>query len=55
MQNVNQAEKIMVSFEERHFLQLEGNGNIFIVAWSDLFDLFNLDALDLSLIRCFAL
>jgi hypothetical protein len=55
MQNVNQAEEIMVSFEERHFLQLEGNGNIFIVAWSDLFDLFNLDALDLSLIRCFAL
>jgi hypothetical protein len=55
MQNVNQAEEIMVSFEERHFLQLEGKGNIFIVAWSDLFDLFNLDALDLSLIRCFAL
>ncbi|XP_025816117.1 uncharacterized protein LOC112893154 [Panicum hallii] len=55
MQNVNQAEEIMVSYEERHFLQLEGNSNIFIVAWSDLFDLFNLDALDLSLIRCFAL
>ncbi|PVH64317.1 hypothetical protein PAHAL_2G236100 [Panicum hallii] len=55
MSKVNQAEEIMVSYEERHFLQLEGSRNIFIVAWSDLFDLFNLDALDLSLIRCFAL
>jgi hypothetical protein len=55
MRNVNRHEEIMVSYEERHFLQLEGSRNIFIVAWSDLFDLFNLDALDLSLIRCFAL
>ncbi|RLN42241.1 hypothetical protein C2845_PM01G44080 [Panicum miliaceum] len=27
----------------------------FSVAWSDLYDLFNLDALDISLIRCLAL
>jgi hypothetical protein len=55
MRNVNEAQEIIVSYEERHFLQLEGSGNIFIVAFCDLFDLFNLDALDLSLIRCFAL
>jgi hypothetical protein len=55
MRNVNRAQEIMVSYEERHFLQLEGSRNIFIVAWSNLFDLFNLDALNLSLIRCFAL
>jgi hypothetical protein len=55
MRNVNEAQEIIVSYEERYFLQLEGSGNIFIVAFCDLFDLFNLDALDLSLIWCFAL
>jgi hypothetical protein len=29
--------------------------NIFLISWSDLYDLFNLGALDVSLMRCFTL
>jgi hypothetical protein len=29
--------------------------SVFIISLSDLYDIFNLDALDVSLIRCFAL
>jgi hypothetical protein len=29
--------------------------DVFIISLSDLYDLFNLDALDVSLMRCFAL
>ncbi|PUZ60315.1 hypothetical protein GQ55_4G113900 [Panicum hallii var. hallii] len=53
--NADKLQDIIVAFKERHFLQLEGTEGIFIVAFSDLFDLFNLDALDLSLVRYFAL
>jgi hypothetical protein len=28
---------------------------IFLISWSNLYDLFTLDVLDISLIRCFAL
>jgi hypothetical protein len=55
IQNAGKLQDIIVAFKERHFLQLEGTEGIFTVAFSDLFDLFNLDTLDLSLIRCFAL
>jgi len=53
--NADKVTDIVVAYKERHFLQLEGTEGIFTVAFSDLFDLFNLDALDLSLLRCFAL
>jgi hypothetical protein len=43
---------IIVSFKEEHFLV--GNA-IFVISWSDLYDLFNLNALDISLMRCFTL
>jgi hypothetical protein len=39
-------------FKEKHFLVGEG---IFLISWSDLYDLFTLDALDISLMHCFAL
>jgi hypothetical protein len=29
--------------------------DIFLISWSNLYDLFNLDALDVSLMRCCAL
>jgi hypothetical protein len=50
--NYKKGHNIIVSFMEEHFLV--GN-NIFLISWSDLYDLFNLDALDMSLMRCFAL
>ena len=34
---------------------LHSGPSFFSVAWSDLYDLFNLDALDISLIRCLTL
>jgi hypothetical protein len=43
---------ILVSYEDRHFLVGDG---IFIITFSNLYDLFNLDTLDISLMRCFAL
>jgi hypothetical protein len=53
-QYINNYKKqdIIVSFKEEHFLV--GN-DIFLISWSDLYDLFNLDTLDISLMRCFAL
>ncbi|PUZ69249.1 hypothetical protein GQ55_2G093100 [Panicum hallii var. hallii] len=53
--NADKLQDIIVAYKEQYFLQLEGTEGIFTVAFSDLFDLFNLDALDLSLVRCFAL
>jgi hypothetical protein len=43
---------IIVTFKEEHFLV--GN-DIFLIPWSDLYNLFNLDAMDISLMRCFVL
>jgi len=34
---------------------LHSGSGYFSIVWSDLYDLFNLDALDISLIRCLAL
>jgi hypothetical protein len=50
--NYQKGQDIIVSYKESQFLV--GNG-IFLMSWSDLYDLFNLDVLDFSLIRCFAL
>jgi hypothetical protein len=50
--NYKKGQGIIASFKEDHFLV--GN-NIFLISWSDLYDIFNLDTLDISLMRCFAL
>jgi hypothetical protein len=43
---------ILVSYKDRHFLVGDG---FFIITFSDLYDLFNVNALDISLMRYFAL
>jgi hypothetical protein len=50
--NCKKGQNIIASFMEEHFLV--GN-NIFLISWFNLYELFNLDALDISLMRCFAL
>jgi hypothetical protein len=50
--NYKKGQDIIASFKEDHFLV--GN-SIFLISWSDLYDIFNLDTLDISLMRCFAL
>jgi hypothetical protein len=46
------GQDIIVQFKDHHFLL--GN-DIFVVTFHDLYNLFTLDALDISLMRCFAL
>jgi hypothetical protein len=48
IQNYQRGLDILVSYNDR----LVGD-DIFIITFSDLYDLFNLDALDISLMRCF--
>jgi hypothetical protein len=43
---------IIVSYKDHHFLVGDG---IFLISFSDLYELFNLDMLDVSLLRYFAL
>ena len=43
---------ITLHFKDQHFLKGEG---YILVSFSDLFDLFNLDALDVSLLQCWTL
>jgi hypothetical protein len=50
--NYKKDQDIKASFKEEHFLV--GN-DIFLILWSKLYNLFNLNALDISLMRCFAL
>jgi hypothetical protein len=50
--NYMSGQDIIVSYKDNHFLV---GYHIFLISWSDLYDLFNLDALDVSLMRCFAL
>ena len=45
-------QSIIVQYEERHFLC---KSNYFLVAWSDLYDLFNFSELDMSILWCWAL
>jgi hypothetical protein len=51
IQNYKMSHGIIVSFKDCHFLV---GDDIFIITFSDLYDLFNLDMLDISLMRCFA-
>jgi hypothetical protein len=50
--NYKKHQHIIGGFKEKHFLVGEG---IFLISWSNLYDLFTLDALDISLMHCFAL
>jgi hypothetical protein len=50
--NWKKIDVIVVKYRQSHFLMDNG---VFIISLSDLYDLFNLDALDISLMRCFAL
>jgi hypothetical protein len=50
--NYNKGQDIIVSYMDWHFLVGDG---IFLISWFNLYDLFNLDALDVSLIHCFTL
>jgi hypothetical protein len=52
MQNYKTRQDIIVPFKDRHFLV---GDSIFIITFSDLYDIFNLNVLDISLMRCFAL
>jgi hypothetical protein len=50
--NYKKRQHILGGFKENHFLVGEG---IFLISWSDLYDLYTPDTLDISLMRCFAL
>jgi hypothetical protein len=50
--NYKSGQDIIVSYKDYHFLVGDG---YFLISFSDLYDLFNLNALDVSLMRCFAL
>jgi hypothetical protein len=50
--NYKSGQDIIVSYKYRHFLVSD---DIFLISWSDLYDLFNLNMLDVSLMQCFTL
>jgi hypothetical protein len=50
--NYHKGQDIIVSYKDRHFLVSD---DIFLISWFDLYDLFNLDALDLRLMHYIAL
>ena len=50
--NWKKIDVIVVKYRQSDFLMDNG---VFIISLSDLYDIFNLDALDVSLMRCFAL
>jgi hypothetical protein len=50
--NYKSDQDIIVSYKDRYFLVAD---DIFLISFSDLYDLFNLNMLDVSLMRCFAL
>jgi hypothetical protein len=52
IQNYKMGQDIIVSFKDRHFLV---DDNIFIITFSYLYNFFNLDALNISLMHCFTL
>jgi hypothetical protein len=52
IQNYRTGQEIIVQFKDRHILV---GGNIFVITFSDLYDLFNVNALDISLMHCFTL
>jgi hypothetical protein len=52
IQNYKSDQDIIVSYKDHHFLV---GDNIFIITFTDLYDFFNLDVFDVSLMRCFVL
>jgi hypothetical protein len=52
MQNYESGLVILGSYKDCLFLV---GDDVFMVTFSNLYDLFNLDALDISLMHCFAL
>jgi hypothetical protein len=52
IQNYKTGQEIIVQFKDRHFLV---GDDIFVITFFDLYNLFNLDVLDISLMRCFVL
>jgi hypothetical protein len=50
--NYKSGQDIIVSYKDCHFLV---GDDIFLFSWSDLYDPFNLDMLDVSLMHCFTL
>jgi hypothetical protein len=52
MNNYKSGQDIIVSYKDRHVLLGDG---FFLISFFDLYDLFNLDTLDVSLMRCFTL
>jgi hypothetical protein len=52
IQNYMLGQDIIVSYKDGHFLV---GDSVFVISFYDLYDLFNLNALDVSLICCFAL
>ncbi|TVU26010.1 hypothetical protein EJB05_28535, partial [Eragrostis curvula] len=50
----NQKNGIVVTFKRNHFLRSR-DSEFFLVGFNDLYDLFNFDGLDVSLLRCYTL
>jgi hypothetical protein len=50
--NFKKIDVIVVKYRHSRFLM---DNDVFIISLSDLYDLFNLDALDVSLMHCFML
>jgi hypothetical protein len=50
--NYKKCQHIIGGFKEKHFLVGEA---IFLISWSNFYDLFTLNVLDISLMRCIAL
>jgi hypothetical protein len=50
--NWKKIDVIVVKYRQSHFLM---DDDVFIISLSDLYDLFNLDVLDVSLMCCFVL
>jgi hypothetical protein len=50
--NDKSGQDIIVSYKDHHFMV---GDDIFLISFSDLYELFNLDMLDVSLMWCFAL
>jgi hypothetical protein len=52
IKNYKSGQEIMVSYMDRQFLVSD---DVFLIQFSTLYDLFNLDVLDVSPMRCFTL
>ena len=51
---VERIHNLAIELKHRHLLR-SSDKECFTVGFNDLYDLFNLDALDVSLLRCFTL